>query len=1200
MKRLKKEISWLLVVALVVSSLVLGFGQMRVGAVNATGTGIFRLDIQINSNDTGCGGNATKGTDALFRLQLLNASGGVVCATPDGAITGASTAGVGGANPLENGQTTSFTFDGAATGAQVNVVVPSLATLAVDNTITQMQLVCTNSVDDWTFNNVILYYSLDGSSTNMQACTSGGWGQTSGAVTGTWPITYFQSAAKTLTFNANGGSPNTVYSAVPGQTITSVSPTTPSFFGHTFASWSGVPTRMPTIDSTYYASWNLNYWPLTYNANGGTGGTGPTSTGYGTTLSPPAVTRTGYLLTTDANWSPPVPATMPNAAATYTANWTANPYYVVYHDNYGTGSQSITHTYDTYKTLNAGTTFSKTGYHFMSWNTQANGLGTSYASGQNVVNLTAVPAGTVDLYAIWAANNYTATYYGNKLAGTSSEIIGSTAQSSHIYNTFSPLTLNGFSRDGYIYQGWSINPLSTEAELADGQNVDQLTTIQGGDVPLYAIWSARIINVAYNNGGGVGAMATTQHTYDLARNLRKNIFTRVGYTFNGWNSALNGSGTSYTDEQSVMNLMPGAGTYTIYAQWLPIHYTITYDKNTGDIGTGTADSAHTYDVYKTLTPNGFEKVGNDFLGWNTQADGLGTSYNNTESVKNISSTNGATVTFFAVWGKLSYTIKFDANGGSNGTEGLKEFGAPLAPPVPAVELLGNTLAGWLPPVPSTVPAANTTYVAQWHPNSYWLTYDAAGGVGGIAATQTVYDTALTAPTVSKTGYTPAGWSPSVPLKMPAADSVYTMTWTNNLYTVIYNANTGSGTTLQSAHTYDVAANLTKNAFTKTGWTFMGWNSKADGTGTNYNDEQSVINLSAINGDTVTLYAKWVINQYQITFNANGGTGTYGPVTQNYDTNVTLPATGFVWPVSITGTPVRKFLGWNTTSNATTALVSYKVPATNATLYAVWGADYSTVITAINLANAQTLPANATYDPSYMVGGAMYILGGFTNLGFYDKTMFTSASRTAMTTQINLVNWNRTSDQQTTVNNYTTAITLAYNRVILSSANYATLNLLLDNAINLNRDLYTEDSLTNLDSAVTYGDNVVAAAYKAPLQSRVTTAALNLQNAFDELVYVPADYSEVNYIWANKPADMTNYTDASVANLFNYYNNDIAWDLTIDQQPTVDGYADQLILLIAALEVKPADYTDVYNAIREIPDPLTNDPGSPPLVDWSSL
>ena len=59
--------------------------------------------------------------------------------------------------------------------------------------------------------------------------------------------------------------------------------------------------------------------------------------------------------------------------------------------------------------------------------------------------------------------------------------------------------------------------------------------------------------------------------------------------------------------------------------------------------------------------------------------------------------------------------------------------------------------------------------------------------------------------------------------------------------------------------YNVSKKLTANGFTRTSYKFIGWNTKADGTGTNYTDKQSVKNLSTTNGATVTLYAKWQYN-----------------------------------------------------------------------------------------------------------------------------------------------------------------------------------------------------------------------------------------------------------------------------------------------------------------------------------------------------
>ena len=99
------------------------------------------------------------------------------------------------------------------------------------------------------------------------------------------------------------------------------------------------------------------------------------------------------------------------------------------------------------------------------------------------------------------------------------------------------------------------------------------------------------------------------------------------------------------------------------------------------------------------------------------------------------------------------------------------------------------------------------------------------------------------------------------------------------YAVAYNANGGTGSMANTNHTYDLAANLRANAFTRKNtatfdsaggsnkpasqtpsWTWNGWNTNASGTGTNYSNQQSVKNLTATDNATVTLYAKWTAPQ----------------------------------------------------------------------------------------------------------------------------------------------------------------------------------------------------------------------------------------------------------------------------------------------------------------------------------------------------
>ena len=84
-------------------------------------------------------------------------------------------------------------------------------------------------------------------------------------------------------------------------------------------------------------------------------------------------------------------------------------------------------------------------------------------------------------------------------------------------------------------------------------------------------------------------------------------------------------------------------------------------------------------------------------------------------------------------------------------------------------------------------------------------------------------------------------------------------WQPISYTVHFEANEGSGTMTDQAFTYDIYQNLKTNAYTRAGWTFVDWNTKADGSGINYGDEEIVHNLTAENGAVVTLFAQWTRN-----------------------------------------------------------------------------------------------------------------------------------------------------------------------------------------------------------------------------------------------------------------------------------------------------------------------------------------------------
>lgn len=92
------------------------------------------------------------------------------------------------------------------------------------------------------------------------------------------------------------------------------------------------------------------------------------------------------------------------------------------------------------------------------------------------------------------------------------------------------------------------------------------------------------------------------------------------------------------------------GNVTLYAQWTPISYSVVFDAN-GASGT-MADQTMTYDTASALTANSFTRSGYLFQGWNTSADGSGTSYEDGPSVENLTSEDGATITLYALLEKI--------------------------------------------------------------------------------------------------------------------------------------------------------------------------------------------------------------------------------------------------------------------------------------------------------------------------------------------------------------------------------------------------------------------------------------------------------------------------------------------------------------------------------------------------------------------
>ena len=294
-----------------------------------------------------------------------------------------------------------------------------------------------------------------------------------------------------------------------------------------------------------------------------------------------APTRTGYdigaVTYTDALHPNPTATVLPmnivrgdaatRKAISFNAAWTAHHYSVHYEANGASGEMDDQDfTYDDAGQALSANSFTREGYTFIGWNTAADGSGTGYDDGQQTPNVTATDGATVTLYAQWAINTYKVHYNKN-----SEDATGTMDDQDFTYGVSQQLRANAFTREGYTFIGWNTAADGNGTGYTDGQSVQNLTSENNATVTLYAQWATNTYKVHYdkNSEDATGTMDDQDFTYgDAGQALSANSFTREGYTFVGWNTAADGSGTAYDDGQQTPNVTATDGaTVTLYAQW---------------------------------------------------------------------------------------------------------------------------------------------------------------------------------------------------------------------------------------------------------------------------------------------------------------------------------------------------------------------------------------------------------------------------------------------------------------------------------------------------------------------------------------------------------------------------------------------------------------------------------------------------------
>lgn len=240
------------------------------------------------------------------------------------------------------------------------------------------------------------------------------------------------------------------------------------------------------------------------------------------------------------------------------------------------------------------------------------------------------------------------------------------------YKTGDKFTAKLPTRKGYKIIGWSSY---LENTILRGSNMSSISgstvTVGKENTDLVAQWEPITYTVYYNANGGTykKPFAPLTYSYDQTFTIVSDFnVTREGYTFAGWNTAEDGSGTSYSVDQNVSNLTDVDGsTVILYAQWVSSGntdtdttdtntdtdtYTVWYDANGGRLPLIINGLRHSFDEeFVLLDSYDVTRNGYTFVNWNTAADGSGISYEAGARVTNISNGENS-VTLYAQWRPL--------------------------------------------------------------------------------------------------------------------------------------------------------------------------------------------------------------------------------------------------------------------------------------------------------------------------------------------------------------------------------------------------------------------------------------------------------------------------------------------------------------------------------------------------------------------
>ena len=643
---------------------------------------------------------------------------------------------------------------------------------------------------------------------------------------------------------------------------------------------------------------------------------------------------------------------------------TANTYTVTLDKQGGSGGTSSVTATNT-AAMPTITEPTRPGYDFCGYCTGTNGgLDTRYyTSGGSGTRPWDILSDTT-LYAWWSPKRYMVTLDKQGGSGGTSSVTAT--------NTAAMPTITVPTRTGYTFNGYCTGKngaLETRYYTSGGTSVRPWDILS--NTTLYAWWSAKESTVSLYQQPGSGGTASVKAKYDQAM-PSATMPSRTGYTFGGYYTGANGSGTQYyTAEGASARKWDKTSATTLYAKWTANTYTVTLDQQDGS-GVSTNVTA----TYNAAMPsiNVPTRTGYTFDGYYTGQNGSGTQYYTASGGSAVNWHETSVTRLYAKWTANTYTVTFDANSGSVSPATMNVTYGSTYGNLPTPTREHYFFGGWFTESAGGSQVTSSTTVtitndqtlhARWNQKGYMVEFNANGGRGqgtqNLSMTESPALKTLADLHIDKEGYSFIEWNTVaegtgdpyadgavlyVPLTNEANTTVTLYAqWEPNPYEVAFQPNGADGgeTMTNQWFTYDVTQRLEHLAFTYAGRDFKGWSTVSNNPSVFYPDGAEVANLTT--GGVVNLYANWTNIVYTVAFDANGGTGAMDSLTCTYTVPTNLPACTFTrdgWG----------FEGW-TNSLAEGVLFLDRARVTNLTtraeevqMYACWtGVTYAVTLDA---------------------------------------------------------------------------------------------------------------------------------------------------------------------------------------------------------------------------------------------------------------